>query len=322
MVETKDDIANLYITQIIYFNMDPETLQKIIKAGKVASQVRREGAAKFVVGASALEVMDYCEKRILELGGQIAWAQMGINDVAAHFCPEEEDTTTLKEGDVVKIDIGTHQDGFIADNAMTVEVGSSNNFKDMIKASQNALKAAIKLVEPGRQFWELGEAQHSEAEALGFTTVKNLSGHTLNQYVVHGGYSIPSYNNKDKTEIKEGWQIAIEPFVTDGGGLIREKGKPTVFMVEKVKGVRSPYAKKILDEVKAQNGLPFTLRWLTRKFGKGAAALGLRELERSGIVKSYAPLAEVSKGTVAQFEHSMIVEEKAKVYTRHEDDEW
>jgi methionyl aminopeptidase len=302
--------------------MEPETLQKILKAGKVASQVRREGAAKFVVGASALEVMDYCEKRILELGGQIAWAQMGINDVAAHFCPEEDDPTTLKEGDVVKIDIGTHQDGFIADNAMTVEVGSNNNFKDMIKAAQNALKATIKLVEPGRQLWELGEAQSSEAEALGFTTVKNLSGHTLGSYIVHGGISIPSYNNKDKTELQEGWQIAIEPFVTNGDGMIREKGKATVYMVEKEKGVRSPYAKKILDEVRSQKGLPFTSRWLTRKIGRGATALGLRELERNSIVKSYGPLVEVSGGTVTQFEHSMIVEEKARVYTRHDDDEW
>jgi methionyl aminopeptidase len=302
--------------------MDPETLQKITKAGRIASQVKREGAAKFVPGASALEVMDYCEKRILDLDGQIAWAQMAINDVAAHFCPEEDDTTTLEEGDVVKIDIGVHQDGLIADNAMTVEVGNSDRFKDMIKAAQNALRAAVKLVEPGRQLWELGEAQYSEAEALGFTTVKNLSGHTIGPYKVHAGVSIPSFNNKEKTELEEDWQIAIEPFVTDGDGMIREKGKATIFMVEKDRGVRSPYARKILEEVKSQSGLPFTSRWLTRKFGKGATALGLRELQQTGIVKGYPPLGEVSEGTVAQFEHSMIVKDKPVVYTRHDDDGW
>ena len=266
--------------------------------------------------------MDFCEKRILELGGQIAWAQMAINDVAAHYCPEENDTTTLKESDLVKIDIGVHQDGYIADNAMTVEVGGTDKYKDFIKASQNALKAAIKLCRPGVEIWELGEAQMSEAEKLGFTTVTNLSGHTLEQYKVHGGISIPTFNSKNKTQLEEGMQVAIEPFITDGQGLIKEKGPATVWMVRKDKGVRSPYAKKILEEVKIQNGLPFTTRNLSRKFGRGPTALGLRELQKQGIIAGYPPLAEVTGSMVAQFEHSMIVKDKPLIYTKHEDDEW
>ncbi|PIN73384.1 type II methionyl aminopeptidase [Candidatus Woesearchaeota archaeon CG10_big_fil_rev_8_21_14_0_10_45_16] len=302
--------------------MDEETLKKCIKAGKIAAQVRREGAEKLAKpGTSFLEVMDHCEKRILQLGGQIAWAQMALNDVAAHFCPEEDDAQVSREGDLIKIDIGVHQEGYIADNAMTVQVKTKEH-SELIKAAQNALRSAVKLVEPGRQLWELGEAQYSEAEALGFTTVKNLSGHTLEQYKVHAGVSIPAFNTKEKTQLKAGWQIAIEPFVTPGQGLIKEKGKATIFMVHKQGGARTPYARKILDEVKSQNGLPFTTRWLTRKFGKGPTALGLRELERTGILHSYPPLAEVSSGLVSQFEHSMIVSEKTKVYTRHEDDTW
>jgi len=295
--------------------MDEETLNKIVKAGKIAAQVRDEGAKKFVVGASALQVMDFCEKKILDLGGGIAWAQMAINEVAAHYCPEEDDTTILKEGDLVKIDIGTHIDGHLADTAMTVEIGNSNQHKDMIKAAQNALNAAIKIAKPGTKLWELGEAQFSEAEAMGFTTVKNLSGHTLGKYEVHSGVSIPTFNNKDKTELQEGWQVAIEPFITNGQGMIKESGKATIFMVHKEKGVRSPYAKKILDFVKPQQGLPFTTKWLTRKFGRGVL-LGLRELQRIGSVKAYAPLVEVTGAPVAQWEHSLIVKDKPLVYTK------
>ncbi len=302
--------------------MDPETFQKCLQAGKIAAQVRREGAAKFVPGASCVEVMDLCEKRILELGGQIAWAQMALNEVAAHYCPEDDDKTTLKEGDLAKIDIGVHIDGYIADTAMTVEVGKSQKYQDLIKASQNALKAAIKLVRPGCQLWELGEAQYSEAEAAGFKIVRNLSGHKLDRYVTHSEVSIPSYNNKDKTELQEGWQIAIEPFATTGQGLIKEGAKPTIFMVEKIRPVRSPAARKILEEVKPQNGLPFTTRWLTRKFGRGTTNLGLRELLQTEIVHAYPPLPEIAGGIVAQTEHSMIVKDKPLVYTRHEDDEW
>ena len=302
--------------------MNQEIIDKCIKAGKIAAQVRREGAARFIPEASFLEVMDFCEKRIVELGGGIAWAQMGVNDVAAHGCPTEDDEGTAKEGDLVKVDIGVHIDGWIADNAMTVEVGSSNEYKDMIKASQNALKAAIKLVRPGTQLWELGEAQFSEAEALGFNIVRNLCGHNLEQYKVHAGITIPTFNNKVKTELEEGWQIAIEPFVTNGDGLIKEKGPATVFMAAKSSSARTPYARKILEEVKPRNGLPFTMRDLTRKFGKGAAALGLKELQRTGAVRAYPPLAEVSGGMVTQFEHSMVVKDKPLVYTRHDNDDW
>ena len=310
------------------FSMNPDTIKLLQTAGKIAAQVRRETAILLSKpGTSYLNALDTAEKRILQLGGQIAWAQYATNDVAAHACPEEDDTSVTKEGDLVKVDIGVHMDGWLADNAMAVVVGKTSAEKsalqkDLIKASQNALKAAIKVVHPGAQLWQIGEAQASEAEALGFRTVKNLCGHTIDRYKVHGGISIPSYNNKDKTELEENEQIAIEPFVTNGDGLIREKGKATVFMVEQEKGVRSPHAKKILQEVKPQNGLPFTTRWLTRKLGKGATALGMRELQQSGIVRSYAPLAEISSGLVAQFEHAMIVKEKPIVYTRHEDDEW
>jgi len=303
--------------------MDPEVQKILLSAGKIASQVKHEGAKKLSKpGTSFLETMDYCEKRIKELGGQIAWAQMAVNDTAAHFCPTEDDTAVSKEGDVIKVDMGVHIGGYLADNAMTVIVGSSNEHKDMVKAAQNALKSAIKLVRPGTPLWQLGEAQSSEAEALGFRTVKNLSGHTIERYKVHGGFSIPSFNNKDKTELKENWQIAIEPFVTNGQGLIKEKGPATIFMIGKEQGVRSPYAKKVLEFVKLQQGLPFTTRWLTRQFGKGPAALGMRELQQLGIVRSYPPLVEVSVGIVTQFEHSMIVKDKPIVYTRTEQDEW
>ena len=83
--------------------MDQETIQKILKAGKIAAQVRRETAAKLQKpGTSYLQAMDFAEEHILKLGGQIAWAQMALNDVAAHFCPEEDDTQVSEEDSPLK----------------------------------------------------------------------------------------------------------------------------------------------------------------------------------------------------------------------------
>ena len=184
--------------------MNPEIKGKILKAGEIASQVRREGAQKLkVVGTSYLEVMDYCESRILELGGELAWAQMAVNHVAAHFCPEEDETQVTKEGQLIKIDIGVHIDGWIADNAMTIEVGDSNQWGKLIEASQNALREAIKKVKAGVAISELGKVQMDEAKKLGFTTIKNLSGHTIEQYTVHAGISIPSFDTGEKTVFPE-----------------------------------------------------------------------------------------------------------------------
>jgi len=299
--------------------MDKEILDSYIKAGKVAAQVRKEGLKKLAIpDTSFLEVMDYCEKRIVELKGQIAWAQLAVNEVAAHYCPEEDDTSVNKEGQLIKIDVGVHINGYIADTAATVEVGSSKQYQDYITAAQNALKAAMKLARPGTPLYQLGEAQISEAEALGFTTVKNLSGHTLGRYKVHGGTSIPAYNNKDKRELQDNEVIAIEPFVTNGTGLIKEKNPATIFMVERLQSSRSLYGKKILEEVKSQRGLPFTTRWLTRKLGRTPALLGLKQLQQEGIIQAYPPLVEVSNGMVAQFENSMIVKDKPIVYTKDE----
>ncbi len=305
--------------------MDTDTESKIILAGKIAAQVRREGASRIVEGATYLEVMDFCERRIIEMGGGIAWAQMALNDYAAHFCPLEDEARVFVVGDLVKIDIGVHIEGYIADNAMTVEVGKGASSKlnsDLIKTSQNALRSAIKLVRPGVQLWELGEAQNSEAEKAGFKIVRNLSGHSIERYVVHAGISIPTYNTGEKRMIEEGMQIAIEPFITDGVGLIREGSDPTIFMVANSRMPRSQYARKILEFVAPQKGLPFTTRWLTCALGRGPAQLGLRELLREGIIRAYPPLLEVKGGRVAQFEHSMIVKDKTFVYTRHADDTW
>ncbi|MBT4446706.1 type II methionyl aminopeptidase [archaeon] len=304
--------------------MDSETREKLLKAGKIASQVRREGAVKLkVVGASYLEIMDYCEKRIVELDGQLAWAQMSVDHIAAHFCPVEDEKAVTELGQLIKIDIGVHIDGWIADTAMTIECGDSNKHAKLIEASQNGLREAIKKVKSGVAISELGAAQMDEAKKLGFTTIKNLSGHSIDQYTVHAGISIPSFDTGEQTQLAEGMHIAIEPFVTNGEGYVKNEGKSTIFMLRGNVSVRSPYARKILEFVKPLNGVPFTTRHITRKFSRGVYALGMKELLKNSNCESYPPLAERTGGMVAQFEHSMIVtKDGCEVYTRHADDTW
>jgi len=292
------------------------------KAGKLAAQVRREGAAMIVKGAKYLDVMDHCEQRIIELGGGVAWVQMAVNDCAAHYCPKEDDAGVFESGDIVKIDVGVHINGWLADNAMTVQVDTGDH-SELLFATQEALKETIKVIRPGITLGEIGKRTSEVAAKHGFNVVRNLSGHTIDQYQVHAGISIPAIDTNEGTIIEEGMEIAIEPFLTYGEGLIRNKGESTIFMQVSNHSVRSPAARKIMGYIEQRQGLPFCTKDLTRRFGKGTTMLGLRELVKQGVLQDYPPLCEVSNGLVAQFEHSMIVtSDGVEVITRHADDTW
>lgn len=281
--------------------MDYEALEK---AGQIAAQARDETAKKIVLGASAVSVLDFCEQRIEELGGEVAWAQISPTTAAAHVCSTDEEDIIFQKGDLLKLDIGVHIDGWIADTALSVAI-DTDEYDTMIQAAQEAVEAAIAIAKPGVTLGELGNAQSDVAEKYGFTTVKNLCGHTLDRYVVHSGISIPSFNTDDTTALPEETIIAIEPFITTGVGKIQEKGTATIFMQIDEKSTRSTYGRRLLADIVPRNGLPFTTRHLVRKYGLAVTKLGLRDLQRDGIIKPYPPLVE--QAPVAQWEHTIVI---------------
>lgn len=278
--------------------------EALVQAGKIAAQARDETAKKIVLGASAVSVLDFCEKRIEELGGEVAWAQLSPTNTAAHVCSTEDDDIIFQKGDLLKLDIGVHIDGWIADTALSVAI-ETNEYDAMIQAAQEAVEAALAIAKPGVTLAELGKAQADIAKKYGFTTVRNLCGHTLDRYIVHSGISIPSFDTEDTTALPEGTIIAIEPFITTGIGKIQEKGVATIFMQISDKSTRSTYGRKILADIIPRYGLPFTTRHLVRKYGSAVTKIGIRDLLRDGIIKGYPPLVE--QAPVAQWEHTVII---------------
>ena len=126
-----------------------------IKAGEIASKVRKYGKGLIKPGSSILEVANKVESKIVELGGKPAFpAQFSINNIAAHYTPLIGDSSIFTKNDVVKFDHGVHINGAIADTALTVDL-SGKNFK-IIKASEAALNAAIDVVKPGVTNGEVG----------------------------------------------------------------------------------------------------------------------------------------------------------------------
>jgi methionyl aminopeptidase len=294
--------------------MDKEILDKYIKAGKIAKEVRDYGASLIKVGASLLDVSDNIDKKIFELGAKPAFpAQISINDVAAHNCADPEDITLFNEGDICKLDIGVHIDGYVADTAVTVDLGDN---EDLVKASQEALKNALKIVKPGVTLSEIGKKIQDSIKKYGYSPVKNLSGHGLSRFVIHGPPTIPNFDTHDDTPLEEDQVIAIEPFATNGGGMIYESDRANIFSLVDKKTPRSPISRNVLKEIETFENLPFTTRWLAKKFPLFKVNFALRELLQLGIIRKYPPLPEKSHGLVSQAEHTLIVRDKPIITTK------
>src|SRR3989339_2172729 len=290
--------------------MDSQTKQNFIKAGKISAESIEYGKLLIKKGNSLLETTELIEKKIFELGGKPAFpVQISCDDIAAHFCAVEDDTTTF-ESQVVCLDLGVHVNGAIGDTAYTVDL--SGKYLDLVKAAQKALEEALKITNVGTELREIGKTINDTIKSYGYTPVRNLSGHGLDIYNIHTNPTIPNIDNGDKTKLTKDMTFAIEPFSTTGAGIVGEKGHPTVFMMQNKRNVRSLITREILKEIETYEGLPFAERWLTRKFG-AKANFALRELAQLGMIHQFPPLVETSKGIVAQAEHSIMIDEKGEV---------
>jgi len=283
------------------------------KAGKISAEALELGKKLVKVDVSVLEVAEKIEAKIIELGGKPAFpVNISLNQIAAHYTPSHDDALRFSQGDLVKIDVGAHVNGAIGDTATTIDLGDN---KELVKASEHALKSAIEIFKPGIKFREVGKTIQETIREYGFVPIVNLSGHGLDIYNLHAGITVPNYDNGDEKTLQEGQILAIEPFATKGEGKIIE-GKPSgIYRLEQIRPVRDANARKVLlfiaEEYKT---LPFAKRWLMKKFP--TAAFSLRILENERILAQYPQLPEKTKALVSQAEHTVKVAEKPIVLTQ------
>ena len=290
-----------------------ENIGQYRKAGKITVEVREYGKSLIKKSSSLLEVADKIEKKISELGAEPAFpVQISCDDIAAHYCPEEDDKSAFEE-QLASLDAGIHVDGFIADTAVTVDL--SGKYSDLVKSSEEALKEAIKIIQIGTPLNEIGRTIQETIESFGFKPIRNLTGHGLDEYNVHSFPTVPNFDNKDTTPLEKGMVIAVEPFATPGVGMIHEKGDASVFDMVGKKAVRTGFVRDIQKEIEKYNGLPFTTRWLSRKFSEPKVRYALNQFRQLGILRSYPPLVERSNAVVSQAEHTLLIDDKVEILT-------
>lgn len=295
--------------------MDRQVLDKYLQAGKIAKETLEYGKTLVKEGAAVLEIAEAVEKKIFELCGKPAFpANIGINETAAHFTPVMQSKEIINAEDYVKLDLGVHMDGYIADTAATVRLAGKDA---LILCSEKMLEAALPLFVPGGRLSEIGETIGNVAKEFGFNPVRNLTGHGLKQYDLHAGTNVLNVKNSSRKILEEGEVYAAEPFCTAGAGLVKDSEPALIFMRLSDKPARSAEARKILELAKNKyGGLPFAKRWLEKSFPPLKLSLALNELARMGALRAFAQLKEVSGKPVAQSEHTVIVAEKPIVTTR------
>lgn len=258
-----------------------------------------------------LEVAVKVEEEIVRRGGQPAFPTgIGVNQVTAHYAPQNDEAGKVQESDVVKIDYGVHIDGYVADTSVTITENPS--YQLLLEATERALQAAMEVVKRDRRIGEIGRAIAATAKAEGFRPISNLSGHTLEQYVVHAGKSIPNLYSPGLPMLNKGDVFAIEPFLTlaDAAGFVVEAPQENIFSLIVRKRTGNKELDDLMDRIWNQRKtLPFSPRWFDQGYKEGRLVALLRELEKRRLVHSYPTLVEASGKPVAQFEHTMTIED-------------
>ena len=302
-------------------------IDSYIQSGKIVSKIRSEASKMIKDGTLIIDLVEYVESEILKSGAEIAFpCNVSLNEIAAHYTSPAGDETVIKAGDMVKLDLGAMVNGYIADSAVTViaEGNIDENYtqdeinlhEEIVEASAAGLEAAISTVRAGVSVAKIGAAVHEAIAEYHLNPIFNLTGHSLEQNNLHAGISIPNYDNHDGFILDEGQAIAIEPFATNGEGIVNDAPGHYIFSYMANKPFRMKSTQKVLKYIQKNNPyVPFSGRWITDEFGERRGNTALKQLSEAMAIYPYAPLREKKNCFVSQKEHTVIVEKEGCTVT-------
>ena len=273
------------------------------KAGKLTSEVREYGKSLIKKGAKISEITEKILKKIEEMNAMPAFPiNISLNETAAHDTANINDERILND-EIVKLDLGIEIEGCIGDTAVTIDLSGKN--QKLLEASKKALENALKIVKAGVKLGEIGKVIEDTITSYGFQPIRNLSGHSIEEYDLHSGTTIPNFDTEDETELEEGMIVAIEPFATTGIGFIEEKGSPQIYSIYN-HNANIRIGRDVLTEIKEYATLPFSKQQIARKgFSEPKINMVLKILDNNNNLAKYATLVERSKGLVSQAEHTI-----------------
>jgi methionyl aminopeptidase len=299
-------------------SLSTEEQEFYLKAGKIASQILREARSRVKPGISFEEICRMIEDRSRELGGEQAFpTNICLNEIAAHDTAGIDDKRVVGERDLVKLDIGIHVNGFIADTATTINF--NEEYAEMTSANLEVLNVALKKVRAGENINEVSRTIYYTATQMGYKTIVNLSGHSLGPYQIHSGQSIPNTPVNGllgRFGAEKGY--AIEPFLTtkNAAAFVDEIDRVHIYSIIRRKRLKDKVADTLLEKIwERRKTLPFTLRWFTNLYDKKDLQNAIVYLVQNKIVRAYPVLKETTNQIVSQFEHTALVMENNTIIT-------
>lgn len=245
---------------------------------------------------------------------------LSVNNCICHFSPSKNDPDyTLKAGDVVKIDLGAHIDGFIAVAAHTIVVGATAEAKatgraaDVVLAAYHASQAALRQLKDGTSNYAVTEAVQKIAAEYKCKPIEGMLSHQLKQFKIDGEKTIiqnPTIAQKkehEKCSFEKYEVYAMDVLVSTGEGLGKELDtKVSIYKkteenyLLKLKASRAFYA-----EVKKKYGtMPFNLRNFEEE---AKAKMGVHECVTHKLVEPFQVLYEKHNEIVAQFKNTVLI---------------
>ncbi|RLF06462.1 MAG: type II methionyl aminopeptidase [Thermoprotei archaeon] len=291
-----------------------EDLEKWITAGDIAREALGKALDLVREGVKLLQLAEELEGYIRRMGAQPAFpVNISVNEIAAHYSPSVDDEAVIPPGAVVKVDVGVHVDGYIADTALTIALSSRH--AALVDAARHALREALSTLKAGIRLGEIGSAVERAVRARGFKPISNLSGHSMSRYVLHSGKSVPNVRTSTEERVRVGEVYAIEPFVTEGAGYVVEADYGTIYRVLSVRSTGVRELDSLLRELwRRYRGLPFSERWVYREMGEEGLK-GLKRLVKVRRVYLYPVLVEAGRGAVAQFEDTVVITRRGVLNT-------
>lgn len=294
---------------MLVMSIPEEDFQKYVAAGNIAAKVREQMRRVVSEGTLVIDICEKAESLIRESGGKPAFpCNVSINEVAAHYSSPPLDKKAIPENSIVKVDVGVHVDGYIADTAVTVCLDPEH--ENLTRAAEEALETAIKLLRPGLSIARFGSAIQKSIQKWGLKPISNLTGHKISRFSLHAGKALPNVFHLSTSRVKVGEIYAVEPFVTtsEAAGRVIRAREAYIFRFVKRKSSKTEHAKQLLNYIEKNfRTLPFSERWLDGCVPSDHYSAAFSELLSSKSLMAYPVFTEASGKRVAQAEHTVVI---------------
>jgi len=309
-------------------------LTKYKTAGEISNMVLRAVILEVIPGASVINVCSFGDKLILDetakhykkdktLKKGVAFPTcICINEVVCHFSPLRSDPIVLiNAGDLVKIELGVHIDGYAAVVAHTLVVGATvdspvtGTTADAILAAHNCAEAALRLIKAGNTNVQVTDAIQKITDSYKCTPLEGMLSYQIKRYQTEADTDKQIVLNPSETQKKEIKNIefavhevyAMDVFVTPGNGKTKEHGATTTVYrrteetyLLKMKASRAFYS----DVCNRFTLMPFTLRAFEEET---KARMGLKECVTHELLQAYPVQMDAEANPVAQFKFTVLV---------------